>query len=778
MTKFDWEMVASSFTPEQGRALAAERGLDPLTFERLRDRKLIGSVYVEKFKARCIAFPIQDKDGNVYRSHLRGPQRDNDGKWPWAFEPTHDPLDRPITALAIGNPVTANRGFIFESQWDGIALIERLALFEEIDSGEICVVATRGALSTARIKAIPWTSGISLYAFPQNDPAGNRWLTDVLTIAGGLNVVQIPSPHKDLGDWVKDPAFDITKLEWMIDDAPLRQPKSGAKQSQPGQPQKANIRNLKPEQNQVLLPKLGRNERSFADESGRIIGPTNVAFLHQDRVVEILDEQIPQNERDRLDRNNLARGGLKFRSLTGARTKGWIEQFLTTGHMVKALNGDGKPLRDLDGRIVMEFKEKTMSEENGRSLIENPFFQKHLPKIKRILSVPLPILTPQGDIRIPQPGFNPELGIYCASNTPTIQPLDIEQALEILEAAHQGFEFKNAQSRTHAYARFFTPYFRGHIGFLEPVPCWFFTANRPRAGKDYLSGITQIVYEGFPFEDAALSDNADETCKRITAGLLAGRRFFHFANCQGYLHDKYFIQAITDSAWRVRLLGSNNAQSDLLIPNEAEYSMSANTGLTYREDVEPRLRKIELAYYEEDANSRIFPVEDLHGWVTDNRSLLLSIPHTIYQYWVKKGCPEAHPFTSYKRWGKFIGGALKLLGLGDPTLPHDEDPLIASDLRTAALKAVFELCYGSFPDLWKDKRDIYTLVAANPNQDERLEWFGDFSNPNTQKKAALKLCQALASVERRWFSGIRLLIDTSQANVWRRKLKFSKICAG
>jgi hypothetical protein len=529
-----------------------------------------------------------------------------------------------------------------------------------------------------------------------------------------------------------------------------------------------------PEHIPVLLPRLGRNERSFATEIGEVIGPLHVAFLHHDRVVEIFDEAVPQNEKDRLDRNKLARGGLKFRGFTGARTKGWIEQFLTPGHRVKALDENGKVLKDSKGKIVWEFKEKTMSEENARSLIENPFFQKKLPKIHRILTVPIPILTSQGDIRYPRPGFNSELGIYCALSAPAIQLLPIEKAVAVLDDAHMGFEFKNEQSGTHAYARFLTPYFRGHIGYLEPVPCWFFNANRPRAGKDYLAGVTQITYEGFAFEDAAINDNADETCKRITAGLLAGRRFFHFANCQDYLQDKYFIQAITDSVWRTRLLGSNNAQSDLLIPNEAEYSISANTGLTYREDVEPRMRKIDLVYYEEDANSRIFPVEDLHGWATQNRSSLLSAAHSIYQYWTKNGCPEAHPFTSYKRWGKFVGGALKLAELGDPTLPHEDELLISGDERTAALKAVFELCYQDHPELWVEKKTIYELVEANQTGDERLEWFGEFDDPKTKKKAVQKAGQALAFFNGRWLSGVRLLIDTSQSKITRRRLKFTK----
>jgi hypothetical protein len=205
---------------------------------------------------------------------------------------------------------------------------------------------------------------------------------------------------------------------------------------------------------------------------------------------------------------------------------------------------------------------------------------------------------------MPRRGYNKDLEIYCALDAPLIQVLDIEPALKILEQAHVGFEFTSPQSKTHAYARFLTPFFRGIIGYSEPVPCWFFNGNRPRCGKDYLAGITQITYEGFPFEDAAIGDKPEETCKRITAGLMAGRRFFHFANCQGYLQDKCFIQAITDMIWRDRLLGGNSAANDLQIPNEAEYSISANQGLTCRDDVPPRVRKINLAFYDEDANAR------------------------------------------------------------------------------------------------------------------------------------------------------------------------------
>jgi hypothetical protein len=52
-----------------------------------------------------------------------------------------------------------------------------------------------------------------------------------------------------------------------------------------------------PEKIEILLPRLGRNERNFAKDIGRIIGPLEVAFLHHDRVVEVFDEPVPKDKK-------------------------------------------------------------------------------------------------------------------------------------------------------------------------------------------------------------------------------------------------------------------------------------------------------------------------------------------------------------------------------------------------------------------------------------------------------------------------------------------------
>jgi hypothetical protein len=121
-----------------------------------------------------------------------------------------------------------------------------------------------------------------------------------------------------------------------------------------------------------------------------------------------------------------------------------------------------------------------------------------------------------------------------------------------------------------------------------------------------LSGVTLIVYEGHAFEDMPIGKESEETGKRIMAAARNGRRFMHFSNCQVFLQDQHLAHAITNPIISARSLGANTGKSDLSVPNEIEYSLSGQVGLTCREDFEPRMRHIELAFFEEDANKRVF----------------------------------------------------------------------------------------------------------------------------------------------------------------------------
>src|SRR5208282_1730145 len=97
--------------------------------------------------------------------------------------------------------------------------------------------------------------------------------------------------------------------------------------------------------------------------------------------------------------------------------------------------------------------------------------------------------------------------------------------------------------------------------------------------------VSQLLYLGRAFEDAPVGESSEETRKRITTALVAGRRMMYFANCQHHLSDPTF---------RTRMLGATSAESDLELTNEMEFALSANVGITYKEDYERRMRKIVL----------------------------------------------------------------------------------------------------------------------------------------------------------------------------------------
>jgi hypothetical protein len=513
---------------------------------------------------------------------------------------------------------------------------------------------------------------------------------------------------------------------------------------------------------EVKLPGIGRPKSDFTKEVGKILGPLNVLFRKDERPVEIFFETF----NDELDRFKMGRGGFKFREMEPARLTTWIEDHLQIGINVsdKAQNGKNRP--------STQFSPLSMSENISKTLLASPQLLKELPRISRILDVALPIRKANNEVVMPQPGYNRELKVYLAPNAPKVQEIPLEKALTIIASAYVGFGFKNEQSRVHAIARLLTPYARGIMGFAKRVPLWFYLGNRPRAGKDYCNGIAQIVYLGRPFEDASLGNNPEETRKRITAALLSGRRQVHFANCQGYIDDRNFIQAITAPVWNDRRLGSNGAESDLSIPNEIEYSISANVGVTYRDDIEPRSRKIDLAYYDENDNQRVFPKPLLHDWVAQNRELILSAIHSCFVYWGKKGGPPGPTlFNSFPEWASVVGGVMHVCGLGDPCLPHKEQDIVGGDQKTIAMKAVYELAFETLPNRWIKKSVLYDLVSQS--DDDRLAFFGDFTE-DERKNACKKLGKNISAFQQRVLSGICMELDTSYKKTQQQSVRFSK----
>lgn len=500
----------------------------------------------------------------------------------------------------------------------------------------------------------------------------------------------------------------------------------------------------------VILPGPGVPTSDFASEMGEYIGPKDKWFQRGGAAVAVETRRVSENI-----------ASTAFCPVQAAAACSAVERFVETGLLTK------------DPRTHQaEFVAQSMTRECATKLLAAGHFIERLPEVIRILDVPIPILRPGGEIVYPAPGYNRDLRVYVDAAAPVPETVQFERAVGILRDLHASFPFRDEQSRAHAIARIITPFCRGVMGWDARFPLWSFAANRPRAGKDYLAGLTHIVFEGTTCEDAPLGRDPEETRKRITAAVMAGRRMMHLANCQYHIDDPFLTEAITQKVFAARNIGSTAAGADIRLPMEIEFSISANIGLTYREDLAPRMRQIFLAFYDEDPNGRRFREPDLHGRVLRERPVILGAIGALVDRWIEAGRPDGPtPFNSFPEWARVVGGIMAHCGLGDPCLPHGDEEALGGDLKTRGMRAVFRLGHAHHPGQWVPKGQLFDLVKKSDDEDLGFYCQDEGGDDRKFKK---RLGMALTEFNGRELCGIRLEIDPSGKGA-AQKIRFEGV---
>ncbi|HPA17487.1 MAG TPA: DNA polymerase [Verrucomicrobiae bacterium] len=500
----------------------------------------------------------------------------------------------------------------------------------------------------------------------------------------------------------------------------------------------------------IVLPGLGLSVSDFARKMGDQVGPREVWFQRNGRVVTV-----------EVERKSERFSTTVFHEVLPAEACSGVEAFVETGVLIQDKQ-----------TFQTQFVPKSMNREcAGMLLVARPFLGG-LPEITRILDVPIPVREEGGSIVVPQPGYNRDFRLFVDPGAPIPVAMPIERAIGMLADLHASFPFKDPQSRVHALARIITPFCRGLMGWDARFPLWFYVANRPRAGKDYLGGLAFLLFEGSTCEDAPLGRESEETRKRITAAVMAGRRMMHLANCQFHIDDPHLTAAITTKVFAGRNIGSTAASADLRLPMEIEFSLSANIGLTFREDLGPRMRQIHLAFFEEDPNGRRFKEPDLHGLVLRERVRILGAIKALVDYWIAQGCPPGPtPFNSFPEWGRVVGGVMVCCGLGDPCLPHTDEESLGGDLKTKAMRAVFLLGFERRPNEWFAKGGLFDMVKAG--DDEAFDFFGKWQEDDG-RAARKRLGMALTEFKGRELSNIRLEMDRGGKGA-AQKVRFRQV---
>jgi putative DNA primase/helicase len=187
-----WRGCVAAFNDDHAAKLATWRGYSPEFVGWLRERKLIG------LHKGLWAVPVHGDGGKVLAIHYRIPPKSEGERARWAYWPE----GVCVRLLVIGDTARAEFVAVFESQWDLLAVADKLGVHKGGVPGW-AFVATRGA-DNGKLLAGVLPKAATVLAFAQNDTPGRKWLQSVADYAGiTVKPVVTPEAHKDAADWCK-----------------------------------------------------------------------------------------------------------------------------------------------------------------------------------------------------------------------------------------------------------------------------------------------------------------------------------------------------------------------------------------------------------------------------------------------------------------------------------------------------------------------------------------------------------------------------------------------
>lgn len=416
---------------------------------------------------------------------------------------------------------------------------------------------------------------------------------------------------------------------------------------------------------------------------------------------------------------------------------------------------------------------KSMNKDVGNIVLDSHIFENGLPSINRIFTVQTPIVR-DGELTFPNIGYDGRFNSWLEEDSPIIENMDmpLKEAKEIIYNIFKEFCFETRKDYINAISALLTPFLRGifETGFNTRSPVYAYMANRERSGKDYLAGITGILYEGLALEEPPISNGEykssggnDELRKKIISSMRSGKKRLHFSNNKGHLNNSVFESVTTATRFSDRLLGKNK---EIAFDNEIDFSFSGNIGITLTPDLANRTVFINLFLDMEDANKRTFKNPNLHNWVFENRNKILSALYSLIRNWFDNGSPSgSETFASFPEWARVCGGIMECAGYENPCKKDVKETGISIDSETDEMKELFELCFLGRGNTWIDKHDIKTMISES-----NIMTYIDWGNRSAQTRFGIKLNKFVGRV----LSDIRLVVENKEIRSSRWKYKFIK----
>lgn len=441
--------------------------------------------------------------------------------------------------------------------------------------------------------------------------------------------------------------------------------------------------------------------------------------------------------------------------------------FVSAGQLARLVNGEGGPgIQFLDqssayGVLVRAadwmqerggvLRDSKPPKEVASDILSNP--HPDLPALDAVLA------TPVFDAKwrlISASGYHPEARVWlhlsedAAAYDVPVRPTDDDLAAAralLLNDLLIDFPFTADSDRAHAVAALLLPFARRM--FAGATPIHLLEAATPGSGKSLLADLTALIFLGEAAGSTTLTDDENESRKKITALLSIGSPIVSIDNVRDGLRSAQIAAAITLDKWKDRLLGQTKI---VTFPNRALWLVSGNNpGLSL--EIARRCVRIRIDPGVEQPWLRTgFKHDPIKEWVQGNRPALVRAVLVIIQSWIAAGAPQGQKtLGSFEAWSRIIGGMIAHLGL--PGFLGDvEEFYAASDPESGE--------WGGFVTAWWERHSRHPVGVRELLQlaEERDLIAFACTGPSEQARR-VKLAKSLNSLRGRKFGDLEVAIS-------------------
>lgn len=352
----------------------------------------------------------------------------------------------------------------------------------------------------------------------------------------------------------------------------------------------------------------------------------------------------------------------KEEEMDADRFRTWIDQFqLNFYKKIKKSDedeGPGKPVK------------ATMKADVARVLLRSDEFVCHLPIIKRILPVRLPVWETEEEgarkVRILPYGYDTKTQIYTQNTgIDYVTTMELPAAVKYLNELLGEFPYGDeGRSLAVQIAAMLTMYCNLLMGERDRSPMIYFNANQPGSGKSRLAEM--CIYPIYGTADPLTYADNDEFTKKLDTWAQAGELYAFLDDVSGLVKSNDLNRWITSPTWSGRVMHS---QKTFSVFNQKLTLLTGNQA-TLSEDLTRRSLMVDLWSSElaADRQGRLCKVIDAE-WLAlpTNRSAMLAAFYALVRNWTEQGA-VSHPsvLPSFEGWSRIVPAIVVAAGFGCP----------------------------------------------------------------------------------------------------------------